>query len=174
MFSTEVRRPYARRVRIGVLGETEVRVGDAGLDLGTRKQRAIVAALTLSGGRPVSYDALVDLLWGDDPPPGLPGTLHVYIAGLRRILEPERPPRTPASILVTVGGGYALRVAGEDVDATRFEQTVTQVHRRLRAGRLVERPALSSHGSTRPPASSMTRWRGGAASPMPISTIPLR
>ena len=119
------------RVRIGVLGDTEARVGAATLDLGTRKQRAIVAALTLSGGRPVSYDALVDLLWGDEPPAGLPGTLHVYIAGLRRILEPERAPRTPATVLVTVGGGYALRVPPEEVDAVCFERTVTGVHRRL-------------------------------------------
>ncbi|MCB0906877.1 MAG: AAA family ATPase, partial [Nocardioidaceae bacterium] len=150
-------------MRIGVLGETEARVGDAELDIGTRKQRAIVAALTLSGGRPVSYDALVDLLWGDEPPPGLPGTLHVYIAGLRRILEPERAPRTPATILVTVGGGYALRVPGDEVDATRFERTVTEIHRHLGGGRLTDRPALSADELAEASArldEALGLWRG--------------
>ena len=79
-------------VQVGVLGETRCEAGGRPVDLGTRKQRAILAGLALSVGRPVSYDALVDLLWGDHPPDGLPGTLHVYIAGLRRALEPDRRP----------------------------------------------------------------------------------
>ena len=102
--------PMLGPVQVGVLGETRCEAGGRPVDLGTRKQRAILAGLALSVGRPVSYDALVDLLWGDHPPDGLPGTLHVYIAGLRRALEPDRPPRTPATVLVTAGGGYALRV----------------------------------------------------------------
>ncbi len=132
-------------MRIGVLGETGAWQGDdAPIDLGARKQRAILAALALSGGRPVSYDALVDLLWGDAPPDGLPGTLHVYISGLRRALEPDRAPRTPATVLVTVGGGYALRVPPPLVDATRFERAVTSVHRRLGAGDLLAPPAIAA------------------------------
>jgi len=130
-------------VRIAVLGETEVRRAEAPLDLGTRKQRAIVAALVLAHGRAVSYDALVDLLWGEHPPAGLPGTLHVYIAGLRRTLEPDRPARSPATILVTVGGGYALRVPDDQVDVTGFEQVVTAVHRSLGPIGLGDPPALS-------------------------------
>ncbi|NUP01699.1 MAG: SARP family transcriptional regulator, partial [Nonomuraea sp.] len=39
-------------------------------------------------------------------------------------LEPDRPPRTPARLLVTEGPGYALRAATDAVDAWRFEQTV--------------------------------------------------
>ncbi|MFN8192934.1 MAG: BTAD domain-containing putative transcriptional regulator [Nocardioidaceae bacterium] len=150
-------------MRIGVLGETEARVGDAALDLGSRKQRAIVAALALSGGRPVSYDALVDLLWGDEPPAGLPGTLHVYIAGLRRTLEPDRAPRAPATVLVTAGGGYALRVPPEDTDVGRFERAVTDAHRRLAAGGLTSRPALSAEELTRLVAeldAALASWRG--------------
>lgn len=146
-----------------MLGDTEARIGDAPLDLGTRKQRAIVAALTLSGGRPVSYDALVDLLWGDEPPAGLPGTLHVYIAGLRRTLEPERAPRTPATVLVTVGGGYALRVPPEDVDAVRFERAVADVHRRLGATDLLAPPMMPAGDLTAATSGldeALGLWRG--------------
>ena len=95
-------------MRVRVLGATEAWRGEERLLLGSRKRRALVAALALSGGRPVSVDALVDLLWHDAPPDGVSGTLQVYISGLRRVLEPERAPRSPASILVTVEPGYAL------------------------------------------------------------------
>ena len=73
---------------MSVLGATEAWRGDERLLLGSRKRRALVAALALSGGRPVSVDALVDLLWGDAPPDGVSGTLQVYVSGLRRVSSP--------------------------------------------------------------------------------------
>ena len=71
-------------MRVCVLGATEVWRDDQRVSLGTRKRRALVSALALSGGRPVSVDALVDLLWADSPPDGVAGTLQVYVSGLRR------------------------------------------------------------------------------------------
>ena len=85
--------PYSRAVRVCVLGATEVWREDQQVDLGTRKRRALVAALALSGGRPVSVDALVDLLWADAPPDAVANTLQAYVSGLRKALEPDRAPR---------------------------------------------------------------------------------
>ena len=151
-------------LRVGVLGETVAARNGVGVDLGTRKQRAIVAALTLSAGRPVSFDALVDLLWGDAPPVGLPGTLHVYIAGLRRALEPDRAPRAPSTVLVTSGGGYALKVAPDDLDAVAFERAVDGVHRRLGSGGgLLRAPALTADelvAAADELTAALARWRG--------------
>ena len=59
------RGPYAADVEVAVLGPVEVELDGRAVDLGTPKQRALVAALALSGGRPVSVDTIVDLLWGD-------------------------------------------------------------------------------------------------------------
>ncbi|MDF1603769.1 AfsR/SARP family transcriptional regulator [Nocardioides sp. YIM 152315] len=118
-------------MEVSVLGTVEVRLADGTVDLGTPKQRALVAALALSRGRPVSVDGIVDLLWGDDAPPGVTATLQGYVSQLRRVLEPERQRRAPATVLVTVAPGYALRVPDGDVDAHRFEQAITDVHRRL-------------------------------------------
>lgn len=87
-------------MQVSVLGATEVWRDDERVELGTRKRRALVAALALHTGRPVSVDGLVDLLWGDSPPDGVAGTLQVYVSGLRRALEPDRPPRAPATVLV--------------------------------------------------------------------------
>ena len=88
------------------------------IDLGTRKQRALLAALAMRRGQPVGQDALVDLLWGDAPPTAVTATLQGYVARLRRALEPDRPPRAPSEVLVTQQTGYALNLP-EDVARRR-------------------------------------------------------
>ncbi len=118
-------------MEVAVLGPVGVTLAAQPVDLGTPKQRALVAALALGRGRPVSVDAIVDLLWGDDPPPGVTATLQAYVSQLRRVLEPERARRAPATVLVTVAPGYALRVPDDAVDAHLFEQVVSTEHKRL-------------------------------------------
>ena len=118
-------------MEVSVLGPIEVSLAGAPVDLGTPKQRALVAALALSRGWPVSVDAIVGLLWEDSAPPGVTATLQAYVSQLRRVIEPDRERRAPATVLVTVAPGYALRVPDESVDVYRFEQAVSGAHRRL-------------------------------------------
>lgn len=118
-------------MRVSVLGGAEVSRGGTPVDLGTRKQRALLAALALERGRPVAVDTLVDLLWADRPPAGVAGTLQAYVAGLRRALEPDRPARAPSQVLVTVSPGYALRLPEGALDVSRFETVVSSTHQRL-------------------------------------------
>ncbi len=81
-------------MRICVLGACRVIDQEgAEVELGSRKPRSIVAALALTPGRPVSLDALADLVWAGDPPRTAQGSLHAYLSGLRTALEPERPAR---------------------------------------------------------------------------------
>jgi hypothetical protein len=128
-------------VRIAVLGPVAAERDGEGIDLGVRKQRALLAALALSPGRAVSVGALVDLLWGGAAPPGALATLHTYVAGLRRALEPGRTARSAAGVLVTTDTGYALRVSADDVDAVRFRQLVADARRGLGALALEPRPS---------------------------------
>ena len=121
---------------MNVLGGVRVaRADDAGepawLDLGARKPRSIVAALALHVGRPVTADALADLVWAGEPPRAAHGALHAYISGLRKVLEPERASRAAASVLETTDHGYVLRVAADDVDAHRFVTDVRRLERTL-------------------------------------------
>ncbi len=118
-----------RRVEVAVLGPVAVRLDGAEVDLGTPKQRTLVAALALARGRPVSVDSLVGTLWGDEPPPSVTTTLQAYVSGLRRVLEPGRQRRAPARVLVTTAPGYALLV--DDLDARRFEEVLAEEHARL-------------------------------------------
>ena len=99
--------------------------------LPARKPRSILAALALAPGSTVSADRLVDLVWGDDPPAGAHGTLHAYLSGLRRVLEPDLAPRARPTVLVTTDDGYRLAVDPGDVDAVAFSREVRTRHRAL-------------------------------------------
>ncbi|MGW7481748.1 BTAD domain-containing putative transcriptional regulator [Nonomuraea muscovyensis] len=118
-----------------LFGPLEVTAGERGvLDLGTRKQRALVVMLALEPGRVVSLDRLIEELWAGEPPAGATRTLQAYIAHLRRILEPGRPPRTPPSVLLTREPGYLLAVAPGQVDLSRFAVWTEQGREALALG----------------------------------------
>ncbi len=85
------------------------------------RHRAVLARLIVARGRVVPVDSLVADLW-TVPPDGATSAVRTFVAALRRALEPDRPARTPAELLVTVGPGYALRAT--NVDAWRFEQAL--------------------------------------------------
>ncbi len=125
---------YIALVHVGILGAAEVRLDGVAVDLGTRKQRGLLAALALHRGRPVPPDTIVDLLWGETPPTAVTATLQGYVARLRRALEPGRAPRAPSQVLVTQQVGYALLLPDLALDADRFEAAVSAAHRRLGTG----------------------------------------
>lgn len=139
-------------MRFNILGPVEVRSGNELLDLGGPKQRAVLAVLVLRVGRVVTVDRLVDELWGDEPPARALGTLQAYVFNLRRVLEPGRAPRTPASVLASRPPGYVLQVPDDDVDAIRFERGIAQARALLDAGRPNEAHAELSE--------AMSLWRG--------------
>src|SRR5262245_21684291 len=56
-------------VRFHLLGPVELVVDDVPVSLGPPKQRAVIAALLVDAGTPVSPEALIDRVWGDAPPP---------------------------------------------------------------------------------------------------------
>ncbi|GAA1881189.1 BTAD domain-containing putative transcriptional regulator [Asanoa iriomotensis] len=111
-------RPAAVTVR--ALGAVEATVAGRLVDLGTPKQRALLALLVARLGQPVTVEMMQDALWSGDPPPSAAASLHAYVANLRRVLEPGRAPRTPATVLRTCPRGYVLDRSAVDVDADRF------------------------------------------------------
>ena len=138
-----------------VLGPVEV-VDPAGraLDTGGPKQRAVLAILLMEAGRTVPLDRLVDLLWGEEPPARATASLQAYISNLRRLLEPDRAPRTPAAVLVTQPPGYSLRVNRGDIDATLFTDLAGEGSHLLAEGH----PAAARDRLTQ----ALSLWRGDA------------
>jgi DNA-binding SARP family transcriptional activator len=121
-------------VWVRVLGTSQVALGDdpdAVVEVGARKPRSVLAALALRLGSDVSPDALVDLVWGEDPPRGAHGTLHSYVSGVRRVLEPGLGPRQKPSVLLTSDHGYRLAAGRPQVDAHRFADEVRARRRAL-------------------------------------------
>ncbi|MGB3370120.1 MAG: BTAD domain-containing putative transcriptional regulator [Rhodococcus sp. (in: high G+C Gram-positive bacteria)] len=108
-------------VSINVFGSTRAQIDGQRVNLGSRGQRAVLARLVAAGPRVVSTDLLIEDLWAGDPPPRALGALQVHVSNLRRALEPNRPPRTPASVLVSAPPGYALNLPDESVDVWNFE-----------------------------------------------------
>ena len=144
------RAAYALAVELMFLGPFEV-VGPAGpVILGATKERSLLALLALRANEVVSTAALIDGLWGEDPPATAVKTVHGHVARVRRMLKSAGL----ADSLVTRDPGYFLSVDPERIDATRFE-------RHARAGR----HALA-RGSARIAeqelASGLGLWRGDA------------
>lgn len=90
--------------------------GGSPIDVGPRKQRAVLAALLLAQGRVVSTDRLAYAVWGDDLPASVTASLQVYISNLRRALRDSQM----ASPIVRQPPGYFLGVGPDDVDVAVF------------------------------------------------------
>ncbi|MGW2196994.1 BTAD domain-containing putative transcriptional regulator, partial [Streptosporangium sp. NPDC001682] len=122
-----------------ILGPVEVADGTGALlDLGSRKQRAVLTLLVLNAPHVAPLDQMIDRLWADEPPSSATGTLQAYISQLRRILEPLRSPRSPARVLRTREPGYLLDISPDQVDANRFSRAVEEAQAALADGRAWE------------------------------------
>jgi predicted ATPase/DNA-binding SARP family transcriptional activator len=114
-------------VQIAILGPLEVRDGDIGVDVAGSRLRSLLIRLALDAGRPVSAAALVDAVWGEQPPADAANALQSLVSRLRRALG-------GAASVGQSPIGYRLGVAPDDVDATRFEQLARAGAQALRLG----------------------------------------
>ncbi|HZG96073.1 MAG TPA: BTAD domain-containing putative transcriptional regulator, partial [Mycobacteriales bacterium] len=109
-------------VRLWLLGEFRATAGDAAVDLGGPRQRAVLAMLALARGEVVSVDELIDAVWGDAPPAGATGSLQAFVSHLRRALQPDRSARKAGGVITRESRGYALRLPADAIDVWRFER----------------------------------------------------
>jgi DNA-binding SARP family transcriptional activator/ABC-type glycerol-3-phosphate transport system substrate-binding protein len=96
-----------------ILGPLEVSAGNGPLELGGRQQRTVLAALLLNANRVSPTDQLVDIVWGEEPPPTARRSVQAYVSRLRKVLGDDR--------IVSVEPGYRIRVDKGELDADRFE-----------------------------------------------------
>ena len=110
-------------MQIGVLGSFEVRTGDGALaDVPGSRLRALSIALALEPGRMVPKAALIDWIWGEQPPSDVASALQRLVSRLRKAL--------PEGSIETQTDGYRLMVEPDAVDAVRFERLVGQARGR--------------------------------------------
>ncbi|RSM45985.1 tetratricopeptide repeat protein [Amycolatopsis balhimycina DSM 5908] len=88
---------------VRLLGEVDVLVNGRPVDLGTPRQRCVLAVLALEVGQVVRADRLVERVWGADATPRTRTTLHGYISRLRAALA-----GADGVSLTRRSGGYVL------------------------------------------------------------------
>src|SRR5829696_9090439 len=103
-----------------VLGPVEATADDHSVAIGAGKPRALLAMLALNEGNAVSSEALIDGLWGEDPPATANKMVQVYVSKLRKVFRGNGN----GAEIVTRGHGYELRLGGGEVDARRFERLI--------------------------------------------------
>ena len=119
-------------LELRILGPIEaVRDGEP-VDLGTAKERALMALLALNANRVVSAEHLADDLWGGEPPAQAATTLRVYVSHLRKALagidgESE-------GVIKTRRPGYLLELPGSAIDASQFDEACARARMAASAG----------------------------------------
>lgn len=103
----------------------------------TQKVKALFAYLLSRGNRGATKDALVELLWGDQPASEKgDGRLHAALYYLRRALEPNLTRRSESRYVRYEDGYYRLAPPnGYWVDALAFEEYYDQAQRLERDGK---------------------------------------
>src|SRR5215218_886971 len=134
-----------------ILGPLEVRDGNCQLDVRGAKQRLLLGILLLHANEVMSSDALIDAMWGDEPPETAHKALQMHISQLRKVLEPERTVGKSGTVIVTRRPGYLLRVEPGQFDLTRFERALREAANHMSPRETVDRLR-----------EALALWRGSA------------
>ncbi|MEU8378677.1 BTAD domain-containing putative transcriptional regulator [Streptosporangium sp. NPDC048865] len=149
----------AEKLGIDILGPVTGRRGARRFDLGEPRRQAVLCLLAVNAGRVVTKEKLIDGVWGERPPKTAEQSVYTYVSGLRRTLDPDRDPRRPSRVLVSVSGGYSLRLTPEQIDALVFERCL-DLARKAHADNAYE-AALRSLNT------AVGLWRGTCLSGVP-------
>lgn len=116
-------------MEFGLLGVLEVVDSDGGrVDVGRPQQGALLALLLLHANQVVSVQAIVEGLWGEDPPESSVNLVQGLVSRLRRkVLGGDVR-------LETVAPGYRLGVPLDAVDLGRFERLAVEGRHTLAGG----------------------------------------
>ncbi len=146
-------------LRVGVLGPVMAWYGGQELPVGQPRQQAVLGILAMRANRVISRGELVDAVWGQDPPASAEGGIYTYVAGLRRVIEPNRSLRGPGRVLVSSGAGYVLHLVPGQPDAVAFEQDLGRARQLRKAG--------DAAGAVSALNSALSLWRGIAFAGVP-------
>ncbi|WP_232544225.1 AfsR/SARP family transcriptional regulator [Streptomyces buecherae] len=129
------------------------------LPVGGPRLRALLTSLAAHATRPatalVPARALIDDVWGDEPPHDAPAALQALVGRLRRNLGKPAIQSAP--------GGYRLAAAPDEIDLTVFEQRASAGRRALEAGDAATAAALLRD--------ALALWRGPALADLPDRAV---
>lgn len=123
-----------------VLGRVEASHDGRRCPVAAGHQLSLLALLLVHANRTVTTDRILDELWGDEPPSSGAKTVGFHVSRLRDGLATDRSGAGTVAAretaargngrgpILTVEGGYLLKVDPDSVDATRFERLAAEGH----------------------------------------------
>jgi predicted ATPase/DNA-binding SARP family transcriptional activator len=132
------------QLSVSVLGAVRATRAGTSRPIGSRRQRALLAALAVRHPRAVAVDVLIDAVWGEVPPGRARTTLQTYVSRLRASLGEQA--------IVHDGAGYRLG-SGATVDAHEVRRELTEAQAALHGA-----PARASALAQ----AALDRWDGDA------------
>ncbi|MGW2781210.1 BTAD domain-containing putative transcriptional regulator [Streptomyces populi] len=136
-------------MQYGILGSLELRVEGRRVEPTRPRVQAALAFFLLNSGELVTIDALIDGLWGENPPKTARAQVHTVVSEVRRLLPvPDHVARESA--------GYRLNLQQGVLDSARFELLVTEAQRHLRSAERERAVGLLRE--------ALALWRGEALS----------
>ncbi|MGO4615207.1 BTAD domain-containing putative transcriptional regulator [Nocardia sp. 2YAB30] len=118
--------PAGESVVVALLGEIALRRDGALTPLPGARSRLLLAALALRTGRSRSAQALIDDVWGEQPPRAPMNALHTQVSRLRSAL--------PDGALEIGPAGYRLSMGTDQVDLSLVGELVRQARACRTAG----------------------------------------
>jgi DNA-binding SARP family transcriptional activator len=143
------------RRRFSLLGPVRAWRGATEVSLGSPQQKAVLAALLLRAKRQVPLSELVEALWGAEPPDSAGQVVRTYVYRLRRALDGG----DGVPVIDSVGTGYLMHLAPDELDAEQFRRRVAAAEEARRGGD----PA----GAAEELRQALALWQGDALAGLP-------
>lgn len=125
---------HAAGLRLRVFGPLAAsRAGQADIQLGPPRQRALLGLLALNANDLVHRETIIDALWGDGPPGTATSLVQAYASRLRQLLAPQRA-RGRQTLLDAVGASYRLGVSEAELDLLAFRHLSERASRAAAGG----------------------------------------
>jgi len=144
-----------------LLGPLRVVVDGREVTVSAAKQRTLLATLLLRANTVVSFDELIERLWGDDPPAGARDTVRSYVMRLRNLLGRDT--------IGTVPSGYVIHVEPRQLDLTHVRELLDDPSGVHEAWSLWRGPALVDI-----PSDSLHRQEGPALEELRLQVLTRR
>jgi DNA-binding SARP family transcriptional activator/DNA-binding XRE family transcriptional regulator len=110
--------PHCQGLWITALGPLEAWRDGTQLPLGPPARRAVLGLLLTDPGAPVRRDTIIDVLWGEAPPPTAAGLVQAHVSRIRRHLDPWQ--LFGSGVISSARGAYRFCLSSEELDLLAF------------------------------------------------------
>jgi DNA-binding SARP family transcriptional activator/basic membrane lipoprotein Med (substrate-binding protein (PBP1-ABC) superfamily) len=149
-----IRTSESEPLRFRILGGLEAEVEERVVELGGRKQRAVLAALLLGANEVIPDERLIDEVWGESPPAAATHSLEAYVSRLRRVLARH------GVAIERRGGGYRIDLGRTVLDSQIFAELVESATEASASGDATRAAALANE--------ALGLWGGPVLSGIPL------